>query len=731
MIEKILGLIGSLLYPLFKILFVLIDGIQGIFGAFAGIDNVKVGNAPITSVNDGGLKNTGIVYYLFQSDIVKNMLISVAILGLFLLIIFTVIAFIKNVYASKQKSWKDIIGAALVGLMNFVFVPTVSLLGVWFGNILLNAVNGATSSTGATSMAGNLFVASAYNANKVRVYVEDDLKWEINDSTTYGDLGDGSNYWKECSQYYTNLNNLNTTSKYIELDETKAKNDPAYLANKIDEYYSLSGRYQGSYGKVNGFYKLSSINYLVLAAGGCFMIYVLASISFGMVKRLFMLLVLFIISPAMCALYPIDDGSAVKKWKDEFVKNILSAFGAVAGMNIFFAILPLITNIKISDAGGAGAVLDFLGLTSVLLTIAGLFVVKDVISFISGAIGAGNAYADGSSLMKSSTGALKKARDKTAGTIKKGAGVFGTALGAHAAGGSFWKSVRDQIGNATMRRTLGLTPKDVKDEFKKARTEKRDHLFDAQNERNSAQAYNTARPNVNAAIQTAQLANRALTNEEMAATLGAITDKGAKERAAERMMRYQNRFNLSPGGNGRTTTLEKVLESEKKVAEEENARAGAYGANTAFNSVETAMQRLDPRFYDNATHSLLTPTKVDPAQLARLEARAKRVRATRADIANYNNAIAQNEAIDRFREITRDAKSSASQLAQSILALAENYNGDVKQGIIAIANNLRQTVNGTDVLDDIETAVQDARNDISNIAGRGAELNNILTTGQR
>ena len=89
-------------------------------------------------------------------------------LGLFLLIIFTVMAFIKNAYSSKQKNWKEIIGNSIKGLANFIFLPVCCLLGVWAGNILLNAIDGATSTGGATLMSRKLFLAAAYDANKYR-----------------------------------------------------------------------------------------------------------------------------------------------------------------------------------------------------------------------------------------------------------------------------------------------------------------------------------------------------------------------------------------------------------------------------------------------------------------------------------------------------------------------------------------------------------------------------------
>ena len=178
MLDFIMGIVGILLYPLFSLFFLIIDLLQGVFQGLAGIGDISFtknnignsGNVPITAPNggDGGETSTGLIYYLLTSDLVKNLFMSIMMLALFLIIIFTAMAFIKNAYSAKQKNWQEIVGNAFKGLGNFIFLPVCCLLGVWLSNILLVAINGATSTGGTVKMSRKLFVCCAYNANQYR-----------------------------------------------------------------------------------------------------------------------------------------------------------------------------------------------------------------------------------------------------------------------------------------------------------------------------------------------------------------------------------------------------------------------------------------------------------------------------------------------------------------------------------------------------------------------------------
>ncbi len=499
MLDAITSLIGQLFYNLTGILFLLMDVLQGLFRSFAGVGTVYYGQwtdvnpDKITGANTGLEQETGIVYYLLTSQLVKNIFLSIALLAIFLIIVFMVMAFIKNSYVDKPKSWKDIVSSAIKGLTNFIFIPVCCLLGVWLGNILLNAIDGATSTGGALSVSRKIFLASAYNANSIRE----------GNNHKYGSTIEKS----EAEEIQALCDHVFGSGKYVvEIPssdvEGQGSPDLEYYANIVDQCFgadwqnaknpipiwtrvaNFGGGAIGAKANVAAWYDTFEFNYLLLVAGGIFTMSVLVNLTYGMVKRMFILLMLFVISPALCAMYPLDDGKAVGSLKGDFVKNTISAYGAVAGMNLFFSFSPLIENINLSGMFGTrfGLAMNnfFLNdIIHILLLICGLYVVNDFVNMISGYIGAGNALSDGKSLRGNVKGAVKK---YAGGAIKKTTGAFNAIKKANAAkleGGSssyWWKSMGAStldgikgIGTNITTQALGLdVQKDILDKWQGA-----------------------------------------------------------------------------------------------------------------------------------------------------------------------------------------------------------------------------------------------------------------------
>ncbi|MCQ2565158.1 MAG: hypothetical protein MJ152_04825, partial [Clostridia bacterium] len=353
------------LKTLFAVFFLVIDLLQDIFLKFAGAGGTMYYNGePITSnpISKGGSTETGIIYYLFQSEVVKNLLFSIMILALFLIVIFTAMAIIKNIYASKPKSWKDIVANSFKGLANFVFVPVCCLLGVWAGNILLNAIAGATSSSGTTNMSRQLFVVSAYEANICRC-----------------DKAEGPDEARAI--YAERLGKSKDDAEVVKI--VPEGKDKEFYATLVDQAYSVGVKVGNetkmkdiyTHGQVSDGYALFKVNYIMLTAGGVFMMYILINLAYAMVKRMFILLMLFVISPAMAAMYPLDDGKAIGNWKGDFLKNTIMAYSAVAGMNLFFSLSPIINNIELYKER-TGLVN---GIVRIILLVIGLFCVKSFI----------------------------------------------------------------------------------------------------------------------------------------------------------------------------------------------------------------------------------------------------------------------------------------------------------------------------------------------------------------
>ena len=72
LIGAITGVLGTFFYPLFSIIFLLIDGIQNLFYDFAGIGTMWYDGQRISAENTGAENDTGIVYHLLTNSLVKN-----------------------------------------------------------------------------------------------------------------------------------------------------------------------------------------------------------------------------------------------------------------------------------------------------------------------------------------------------------------------------------------------------------------------------------------------------------------------------------------------------------------------------------------------------------------------------------------------------------------------------------------------------------------------------------
>ena len=166
-IDWVVGIVGQLLFALIvPTMSLLITTLGYIFKAFAGMNRVyDIVDKPKDAIDTDG----GLIYDMLTTPLIKKLILSIMILAGFLLIIFTVMAFLKNVYAQKQKTAKEIISNTLKGALYFIVVPVCTLLGVYLGNIVLKAVDGVTSPTGSSGDLGRrLFVTCAYNANYFR-----------------------------------------------------------------------------------------------------------------------------------------------------------------------------------------------------------------------------------------------------------------------------------------------------------------------------------------------------------------------------------------------------------------------------------------------------------------------------------------------------------------------------------------------------------------------------------
>lgn len=460
-------ILGHLLYGIGKLLLDLADFMQMIFRRLAGLDVYwyKDGESYYHNLRDSVIDGAGnnvhltehdvinntqqdgdILLKLFSSNAVVEALIAMTLFAVALLLIVTIVQIIRVEYTTEgsKNSKGTIIGKALKSLAMFILVPVLCFIGVFVSNKLLLAVDAATAQSGSSTLSGYIFLAAAADANVIRCGEADNMPYivvaTINDErvkATLADDGQSLKGWKSTIFGSTKAsseakradiaNDIDQVfvAKYnwswgggddptnTAMPVSKASDGSVNFMNWKDNNENLVLHYSFTRG-VEYFYNLLDINYLILFFGGFMTLMSLFRASFGLVLRLYKATALFIISPGVTALTPIDDGNAYKQWRKAFISNVLGAYGFVVAMNLLFLLMGIIDNIHLFDPNNWASAAPN-ALVRAVMVIVGVNMMEDLAKQISGFVG-------GADILSEGKGAAEKAG--------KSIGKIGSAVGA-------------------------------------------------------------------------------------------------------------------------------------------------------------------------------------------------------------------------------------------------------------------------------------------------------------
>ena len=336
-----------------------------------------------------------IIYYLIQ------------------LIIFTILAVVKNQYVEKPKPVGNIVGNAFKGLLLFWVVPIACITGLAVGNVVLRMVDEATStqvggSAGASDM---LFIAAAYSANELR---SSDNDYSDQREKLLEIFNDGKINVQLAAIGITSENDCKTASPE-KLEQAATIVDTAFV-NGVFGTPNIC-----AFDRVFKYYNMFEFNYLIVWVGGVFLAYCLIIITWGLLGRIFKVVLLYCLSPAVLAAYPHDEGAAFKNWKGEFIKSATLGYTSVATLNIFYSVLPFVNQLELSS-GVTGAMTNWF--VRLCVMISGFMLIKDFMGTVSGWFGTGDAFGEGKNVKEKVTGKLKKGFSTVSGTF---AGLKGGA----------------------------------------------------------------------------------------------------------------------------------------------------------------------------------------------------------------------------------------------------------------------------------------------------------------
>lgn len=425
---------------------------------------------------------------------------SLAIFALILLALTAIVAIIKAHYNEDvgATSPSKILYGAFKSILTFAIVPVVVVIGFQISGLLLRTLDNITAGTVSeesisgiygtdnnfapvgerngsavyssydlfgfaqpatnSPISGQLFRAAAYQSNRFRLGTYSTLNVNGNGpNLSMGVFGEGPGYdsAEDQNEYlayqvdYAFMNSLQLEQSY---SYTTLRDNANNAGNRIDVSNDFhSGDSIESFSKYNVsliwvYYDLWQFNFIIAFAGAISVFGIMLSIIIGLMMRLIKSAAMFLVYPPLLGLAPMDNFKAFKSWANEFIKQILSAFGAIIGINLLFLILPYVQAISFFNQWFLDGVVNLVFLAT------GLIMVKDFISMVAGFVGGGDVFSTG-----------EGAKGQVAGTLKKGVTAAVGAGAGYLGASSFLPAV---VARGAQRRWAGREnglPKKIRD----------------------------------------------------------------------------------------------------------------------------------------------------------------------------------------------------------------------------------------------------------------------------
>lgn len=212
-------------------------------------------------------------------------------LGLALLVfmISIIIAMVRTEFVGKdnREGKVKILKSCIKGTLLVVLLPAIFGIGIRAVTILLSGISSAMSTDTNTSFASNLF----------NICMPD------------------------------NTNTYNWDSSYSEISSLL---DTANVQNGTN-------------------YSMQDFNWFIAYIGGLILLFILGLAVLNLIERIIDLVFLYIISPIIIAVSPLDEGNRLGIWKDLTISKFFSIAGMIICFYIYFLFMGIINSILVGD----------------------------------------------------------------------------------------------------------------------------------------------------------------------------------------------------------------------------------------------------------------------------------------------------------------------------------------------------------------------------------------------
>jgi hypothetical protein len=358
------------------ILMQVLDVFEGLFRAFAGLEQINAGTG----------EDFNILSYVLNNESVLTASSVVFIISILCLVIFTIAGIIKAITNNKRTQGK-VLGTFAAAILSFFIAQSVVFGGIAISNTILQALNDSIqSSTGATQkMSQNIFDLAVSddgyryelgenNKSTGKLYTANDFVLPASSDSVFGTYRRDTLGLFELSPEVT-YEKICTEDCVCSGDGTcdgNCEDCESQVAGSNETYKTASG----------GIADLFKTNLFILFFVPLVLIILIGLSLLKLAQRVFNIVFLYLIMPISISSMPLDDGARFSVWRESMISNSLSVYGTVLTFNLFFLFIPVFSNLKIPNAS------DFANTIFVVLFILGsAFAMKTAGEVLSSILG--------------------------------------------------------------------------------------------------------------------------------------------------------------------------------------------------------------------------------------------------------------------------------------------------------------------------------------------------------
>lgn len=278
-----------------------LDFLEKIFNVFSGVSSVDAAGKKVT-----------LLEALFQMKGISSAFLYITLMAMTICMIFTIYKTVKSISdmtLDNQNPVSKVLGSCMKAMVTFALIPFLCIFLLQLSTKITEQVEAAFQSVqGSDGTIGTIvFLSASMDAD--------------NQTMEKKDLITGETKVKNPGRKPSLSTNDNPRGKYLK-DPERYKN----LSDVRSDFY------------------VENFNYVAGFAAALVMLFIMAGAALSFVRRMFELLLLYIVSPLYVSTIPLDDGAIFARWRDLFVAKFFSGFGMIFAMKYYLMIVPFLTS---------------------------------------------------------------------------------------------------------------------------------------------------------------------------------------------------------------------------------------------------------------------------------------------------------------------------------------------------------------------------------------------------